>query len=150
MLYYRIKDGKVYDYAGYKYASDCLETDIITREELEQHPNKLIVDNGILVLNPEYEQEEQQKEQERINMLSLTKREVFLALFDDKGITPAQLRSQITDTRALIEFDYAEKYYRYNPLINAIGAMLGYTPKQLDDLFIYKLFNPPEPTDIGE
>lgn len=178
MLYYRIKDGKLYDYACYKYDTECQETDIITQSELQEHPNKVIVqeveqeidvpdevEEGeeqtyhqetittyILVLNPDYEQEEAEKERERINMLSLTKREVFLALFDDKGLKPEQLRSQITDERALIEFDYAEKYYRYNPLINAIGAMLGYTPKQLDDLFIYKSFNPPEPepTEEGE
>ena len=81
-------------------------------------------------------------ERERINMLSLTKREVFLALYKDKGITPEQLRAQIQDTEALIEFDYANDYFRGNPLINSIGAMLGYSSADLDYLFENKDFPP--------
>lgn len=91
-------------------------------------------------VNENWQKEKEQDERSAIDMLSLTKREVFLALFDDKGITPQQLRSQITNERALIEFDYANDYYRGNPLINAIGAILGYSPEQLDYLFIHKEF----------
>ena len=79
-------------------------------------------------------------ERQRIMMLSLTKREVFLALYRDKGITPEQIRAQITDPEALIEFDYATEYYRGNPLINVIGAQLGYTSEDLDRLFLTKSF----------
>lgn len=82
-----------------------------------------------------YEAEQAQKERERINMLSLTKREVFLALYKDKGLTPEQLRTQITDPEALIEFDFANDYYRGNPLIGQIGEKLGYTAADLDYLF---------------
>ena len=140
MLYYRIKDGKLYDYADYQYEPDCLTSDIITQSELDKHRNKVIVEDNVLVLNPDYEEEEAEKERERINMLSLTKREVFLALYKDKGITPNQLRAQITDIEAQIEFDYAEKYFRGNPLINSIGALLGYTQTELDYLFVNKEF----------
>lgn len=87
-------------------------------------------------------EEEAEMERERINMLSLTKREVFLALYKDKGITPEQLRAQIQDTEALIEFDYANDYFRGNPLINSIGAMLGYSSADLDYLFENKDFPP--------
>lgn len=97
-----------------------------------------------LVLNPNYEEEKAAAERKRLNLLSLTKREVFLALYKDKGITPEQLRAQITDIEAQIEFDYAEKYYRGNPLINGIGALLGFTPEQLDYLFIHKEFEEEE------
>ena len=88
-----------------------------------------------LVLNPNYEDEEAQKERERLNLLSMTKREVFLALYKAKGITPEMVRSSIADTEALIEFDYANEYFRGNPLINAIGANLGFTEADLDYLF---------------
>lgn len=91
-------------------------------------------------INENWEKEQEEAERERLNMLSLTKREVFLALYRDKGITPEQLRAQIQSTEALIEFDYAELYFRGNPLINSIGAMLGYTSEQLDYLFINKEF----------
>ena len=91
-------------------------------------------------INEHYEEEKEQAEQERINMLKLSKREVFLALYKDKGITPEQLRAQIQSVEAQLEFDYANDYYRGNPLINSIGAMLGYTPSQLDYLFEHKEF----------
>ena len=81
-----------------------------------------------------------EQERQRLDMLSLTKREVFLALYRDKGITPDQLKAQIQDVEALIEFEYAESYFRGNPLINSIGAMLGYTSEQLDYLFENKCF----------
>lgn len=80
-------------------------------------------------------QEAEAKERERINMLSLTKREVFLALYKDKGITPEQIRAQIKDPAALIEFDYANDYFRGNPLIDSIGEALGYSSEDLDYLF---------------
>lgn len=70
-----------------------------------------------------------------IQGLSLTPRELLLALYDDKGITPEQLKAQITE-RAGIEFDYAERYFRFNPLIDQLGAKLGYSKEQLDNLFI--------------
>ena len=84
------------------------------------------------------EEEIAQQEAERIAQLSLTKREVFLALYHDKGITPDQLKAQITSPEALIEFEYATDYYRGNPLINQIGQMLGYTSEDLDYLFEHK------------
>ena len=81
------------------------------------------------------EEELAQFERERIAKLKLTKREVFLGLYQAKGITPDMIKAQITDPQALIEFEYANDYYRGNPLINVIGAQLGITPKQLDNFF---------------
>ena len=95
---------------------------------------KYIVQEDELVLNSDWEEEQAEKEKERIANLSLTKREVLLALFDDKGITPEQIKAQL-DERGKIEFDYADEYYRGNPLINAIGEALGYSSAQLEYLF---------------
>ena len=88
------------------------------------------------------EEEQAQKERERINQLSLTKREVFLALLNDKNITPDMIRAQIQSPQALIEFDYANDYFRGNPLIESIGGMLGYSSDDLDYLFEHKEFPP--------
>ncbi len=76
-----------------------------------------------------------QKERERIAKLKLTKREVFLGLYQAKGVIPEQIKAQITDPMALIEFEYANDYFRGNPLINIVGAQLGITPEQLDKFF---------------
>ena len=84
------------------------------------------------------EEEIAQKERERLNMLSMTKREMFLGLYQAKGITPDMLKAQITDPQALIEFEYANDYYRGNPLIGVIGGQLGFTSEQLDMFFITK------------
>ena len=100
--------------------------------------NYYIYDDGGIVLNPNYEQEQAQKERERINQLSLTKREVFLALYNDKGITPDQIKAQISNPAVLIEFEYANDYFRGNPLIDLVGETLGYTQADLDYLFEHK------------
>lgn len=102
--------------------------------------NKFAVLDGDIVTKEEYEEVEVRKERERLDLLSLTKREVFLALHRDKGILPEQIRARIEDPEALIEFDYATEYLRGNPLITSVGETLGYTPEQLDYLFEYKQF----------
>ncbi len=71
-MFYRVKENRLYDYANYKYAEDCLQTNIVTQQELDEHPNKVIINNGILVLNPNYDSEEAEKEAERINHLTMT------------------------------------------------------------------------------
>lgn len=87
----------------------------------------------------EYAEKKAQEERIRLNMLSLTKREVFLALYQAQGITPDMLKAQISDPQALIEFEYANEYYRGNPLIDLIGQSLGYTSDDLDYLFENKM-----------
>lgn len=84
------------------------------------------------------EEEQAQKDHEIISQFSLTKREVFLALYQDKGVTPEQIKAQIQSPEALIEFEYATDYYRGNPLVEAIGQALGYTSDELDYLFLNK------------
>ena len=76
-----------------------------------------------------------EQERKRINLLSMTKREMFLGLYQAKGITPDMLKTQITDPQALIEFEYANDYYRGNPLIDTIGTQSGFTSEQLDKFF---------------
>lgn len=81
------------------------------------------------------DEEKEREERERIAKLSMTKREMFLGLYQAKGITPDMLKAQITDPQALIEFEYANDYYRGNPLIDVIGTQLGFTTEQLDRFF---------------
>ena len=81
------------------------------------------------------DEEKEKEERERLNLLSMTKREMFLGLYQAKQITPDMLKTQITDPQALIEFEYANDYYRGNPLIDVIGSQLGFTTEQLDKFF---------------
>ena len=81
------------------------------------------------------EEEKREQRKEQIAKLSMTKREMFLGLYQAKGITPDMLKAQITDPQALIEFEYANDYYRGNPLIDVIGTQLGFMSEQLDKFF---------------
>ncbi len=84
------------------------------------------------------EEEILEQEKEHITKLSLTKREVFLALYQASGITPDVIKEYIKDPQALIEFEYANEYFRGNPLIDLIGNSLGFSSKDLDYLFEFK------------
>jgi hypothetical protein len=58
-MFYRLKnENELLDWADYKYNDTCLKTDLITQAEYNEHPNKIIVVDGEIVLNPDYDQEE--------------------------------------------------------------------------------------------
>ena len=135
-MFYRIEENKLFDYAGYKYAEDCLETDIITQEELDLHPNKVIVQNGILVLNPNYEIEELEKEMKRVQKLKCTKR-VLALMLQEYGISyKNQLKPLIeANEQAQLEWELCVELERSNPLLNQLGAQLNITSEQIDMIF---------------
>ncbi len=98
----------------------------------------------------EYFQEQAQKERQRLSLLNLTKADVLLALYRDKGITPEDIKTMLKDNiEALIKFDYASSYYRGDEVVNALGLALGYTTQEMDYLFENKAFPPKveEPAD---
>ena len=101
----------------------------------------------------EYEQEQAQKERQRLDLLNLTKADVLLALYQDKGLTPDDIKAMLKDNvPALIKFDYASSYYRGDDVVNALGLALGYTTEEMDYLFENKKFpekvvEPVEPAD---
>lgn len=109
-----------------------------------------IIQNGEPIVNPNYEQEQAQKERQRLDLLNLTKADVLLALYQDKGLTPDDIKAMLKDNvPALIKFDYASSYYRGDEVVNALGLALGYTTEEMDYLFENKSFPPKveEPAD---
>ena len=116
-------------------------------EYKEFKDGKRIWQGNELVVNPDYETEQAQKEAERIAMLKLTRGDVFRALLLAKGVTREQIKAQleampmttteeqITRELALIDFDEALDFYRGNPLIDTVGLSLGITKEQLDSFF---------------
>ena len=103
--------------------------------EIKEVEEGYVIYDFELMTVEEKEEKEAQKERKRLNLLSMTKREMFLGLYQAKGITPDMLKAQITEPTALIEFEYANDYYRGNPLIDVIGSQLGFTTEQLDKFF---------------
>lgn len=141
--YFHIQDNKIIS----KGQAKLLNGDNIeVNEDIYNHSERYIYQDSEIILDPDYEVKQVEKEAKKIAQLKLTKREVFLALYKNKGITPEEIKASITNTEALIEFEYAAEYYRGNPLINVIGNSLGYTKEELDYLFINKTF----PTNFEE
>ena len=129
-------------YLGYQngkikfYTEETLDPSFYELDKQEYTEDEYVLDGEEYVLKDEaWEERQKQAERERIAKLKLTKREVFLGLYQAKGVTPDMLKAQITDPQALIEFEYANDYYRGNPLIDIVGATLGITPEQLDKFF---------------
>ena len=118
------------------------DTAIYALEAYEKFVDGEVIDN-----TEEYQQEQAQKEAERIAMLNLTRGDVFRGLLLAKGITRAQIKSLIDATpattqeeiiakeMAYIDFEEATNYYRGNSLIDTIAGALGITSKQLDRFF---------------
>jgi hypothetical protein len=131
-------------YLGYQngkikfYTEEILNPSFYPIERSEFTNEEYVYDADLeeyVINNKEFQARQLQKEKERIAKLKLTKREVFLGLYQAKGVTPDMIKAQITDPQALIEFEYANDYYRGNPLIDIVGATLGITPEQLDKFF---------------
>ena len=136
-MFYRILNNNVYDYAEYKYSDKCLETNIITQQELDMHPNKIIVKDGILIINPNYEKELEEKEKERVNSLRCTKR-VLALILKELGVSYANLQTLIaTNEDAQLEWDLCVELERSNPLLDILGAELGISPTTIDKIFKY-------------
>lgn len=105
----------------------------------------VIVDFELITIE-EKEQREQQQERERLDSLFLTPSDVERALYKAKGMDFEDLKALIQsqapsiDMKALaIEFR-ANNFYRGVEvngmrLIDVVGALLGYTPADMDYLF---------------
>lgn len=136
-MFYRVVNDKLLDYADYKFDEGCLETDIITKPELDVHPNKVIIENGIMVINSNYEKEEEEKEKERISHLKCTKR-VLALMLQQLGITYTTLKELIaSNEQAQLEWDLCVELERSNPLLDVMGQQLGLSPEQIDKMFKY-------------
>ena len=96
-------------------------------------------ENGLEALG--YTEDElQAQERERINMLSLTAADVERAIYKAKGmdfedIVEMVKESPDIDVKALKIELKANNFYRGNPWIEQVGALLGFTPGMLDEFF---------------
>lgn len=93
------------------------------------------------ILKPDdWEEQQKQKERERISMLCLTAADVERAIYKAKGLDFEDIISLVQDNplidiKALKIELKANNFYRGNPYVEQIGTMLGYTSDDLDYLF---------------
>lgn len=103
-----------------------------------ENPDMYIWDGEAVIIDPEWEAKQAQKEKERIAMLSCTKRD-FALMLQELGVNYfTQLKPLIeSNPQAQLEWELCERLYRFNPMLDLMASQLGVTPEQLDGLFRY-------------
>ena len=120
-----------------------------TREELKQALQFMVytsieeTDVEYQLYNGEYltPEEIEQKERERLNSLTLTKADFWIALLD-RGITKEMVKEKVNlisdeklKAKTLIRIDDADHFWRGDSSMDIVGAMFGLTTVDLDWLF---------------
>lgn len=113
-------------------------------KEIYDELDKYIYQNGEIVLNPNYEQEQEEKRQEQIAMLYVTRLD-FIKILEELGLTWTNMKAIMTQYPDVEkELTMCSNVYRGNVLINQMIPLinqtfsLSITSKQLDDKFIEK------------
>ena len=111
---------------------------------------KYVVENGELVLNPNYEEELEQKELARVNSLTLDSSTFYKEVLRTYGRTISDIQTLIQSNNILsstqkesllIDLQKTFTFIRGSFFIITLGTLLNYTPEDLDYLFEHKVFN---------
>lgn len=137
-MFYRIQENMIIDNADFNYSDECKYTDICTTKEYQEDPLRYTLIDGEIAINPNYEEDKKQKERERINKLTCTKR-VFVLMLQELGIDYLTMLKPLIESnaQAQLEWDLCVELERGNPLLDIMAGQLGVTPEQLDGLFLY-------------
>lgn len=124
-----------YQEQGVSYPISKVEVSEEIYNDYKQNPDKYIYKDGQIVESPDYEEMQKQKEKERINSLTMTKRVLALGL-QKLGISYTQLKELIaSNEQAQLEWDLCIELERSNPLLDLMGSQLGITSEQIDEMF---------------
>ena len=66
-MFYKVFENRVYEFADEKLKEDWIETTLCTMQEFMAHPNKCVLQDGVLVINPDYEQEQAEAREKQFN-----------------------------------------------------------------------------------
>ena len=105
-------------------------------------PNEILVD-GVAVINPDYEAEQELKEKERIAQLNMTRGDfiegLILALGKDENDVIALIETlPITDVEKKVYINRVKNaldFYRGYPVIDVLCGYLGLTTEQMTQFF---------------
>ena len=139
MFYFHILNSQIIS----KGQSKVLNADNIEiAEEVYNNSDKYIYRDGEVVLDPDYEAKQEQKERERIAQLYLTRADVERGIYKAKGMDFDDIIAFVTanqpqglDIKALKIELKANHFYRGNSYVSAIGKLLGFSEEQLDKFF---------------
>lgn len=136
-------------YLGYQngqikfYTEQPLDQEFYNLDKIEETEFEYVLDGEEYVLKDEaWEEKQALKERERIAKLYLTGADVERGIYQAKGMDfddiialVEQLQPEGLDIKALKIELKANNFYRGNPYVNAVGALLGFTEEQLDKFF---------------
>ena len=127
--------------------SNYLDADIINVEVTDSiydiwknDKNTVVYKDGEVIIDPDYKEKQEQAERERLAMLNMTGADVERAIYKVKGIDFDDILAMVKDNPAIdekalkIEFK-ANNFFRGNPYIEQVGALLGFTSDMLDRFF---------------
>lgn len=125
------------------YTEQPLDVALYNLEKVEETELAYVLDDEEYVLKDEaWEEKQAQKERERIAKLFLTGADVERGIYQAKGMDfediielVTQLQPEGLDIKALKIELKANNFYRGNPYVNAIGALLGFSEEQLNLFF---------------
>ena len=110
--------------------------------EIKEVEEGYVIYNFELMTVEEMEAKQAQQERERLDMLFLTGADVERGIYQAKGMDFDDIIEFVTanppvcfDVKALKIELKANHFYRGNPYVNAVGALLGFTEEQLDKFF---------------
>lgn len=115
--------------------------------EIKEVQEGYVIYDFELMTVEEKEAKETQQERERLDMLFLTGADVERGIYQAKGMDFDDILAfvmanppQGLDVKALKIELKANNFYRGNPYVNAVGALLGFTSEDLDYFFEHKCF----------
>lgn len=156
-MYYIEKENKILfvDTDKDKLINTLLFQPDLTESDIKEVPEGYTIKDYILMTTEEAENKEKQAERERLDMLYLTGADVERAIYQVKGIDFDDILNMVKDIPTIdekalkIEFK-ANNFYRGNPYIAQIGALLGFTSEQLDKFFETKDYKELLPADEND
>lgn len=142
MIYFDSKHQGYFNKAEYQDVVFTCSEDLYS--DFMNNLDKYEWNNNELVIRPEWETEQAQKEAERIKMLKMTRGDLFEYTIVTKGLDESDIRAMIeqeetldavTKKLYLNRLDNALYFYRGHPAVDFIGEKLGLTKENLDALF---------------
>ena len=138
-MYLGIQNGKIKFYT-----EQPLNQEIYNLDEIIETQDEYVLDDEEYVLKtPEWKEKQIQKERERIGKLFLTRADVERGIYQANGMDFDDILAFVTanspedlDIKALKIELKANNFYRGNSYVDTIGALLGFTSKQLDEFFM--------------
>ncbi len=111
-------------------------------KNLEILETENVIVNGAIMTKEECEEKQAQEEKERVMNLNLTASDVERAIYQARGMDFEDILALVSenppqglDIKALKIELKANNFYRGNPYVSRIGALLGFSEVQLDEFF---------------